>query len=202
MGLLIFYKKHWMSGEQEKRLVNREVEASDLRAFRLGSVPCFTRKDLSQPELFSLFCMKKKKKKTWLPSLYYRERWANHGSLSSGGKNKPTTASFLVLYRKNKSKSAIFSILCGKINKLQFSSLVYHKNIIERMTRLLVMRKSSWEKKVTSFLSPSVKKNSKPIQFYPWRKVLAKTANHISHKGKNLNIKEKTNYCNVAYFPY
>lgn len=66
--------------------------------------------------------------------------------LSSIGKNELITASFLVLYGKNESKSALFSILCGKINKLQFSSLVYHKKIIERMTPLLVMRKSSWEK--------------------------------------------------------
>ena len=58
-----------MSGEQEKRLVNHEVEASDLQAFRLGSVPCFTRKDLSQPELFSLFCMEKKNKHGFLLSI-------------------------------------------------------------------------------------------------------------------------------------
>ena len=165
------------------------------------------------PPVFSLFCMGKKNMASFSllqgtmsqPRLSFLEI-VEKNSLFSSRKNEPTTASFLVLYTKNESKSALFSNLCGKFNKLQFSSLVYHKNISERMTRRLVMRKSSWEKILTSFLSPSVKKNSNsnsiPLQFYPWRKVLAKTANHISHKGKNLNIKEKTNCCNVAYFPY
>ena len=75
MGLQIFYKPT-LDVRRTSSVVNREVEASDyFIGFSIRLCSLFVRKDLSQPELFSLFCMEKKtNKQTWLPSLYYRER--------------------------------------------------------------------------------------------------------------------------------
>ena len=105
-------------GEHEKKLVNHTLEASDLQAFQLSFLPCFIRK-ISQPELFSLFCMENKPNLAFLSLLQGKmsQPWLSFPeivektSLSSSWKNEPTTPFFLVLYGKNKSKSALFSIL-------------------------------------------------------------------------------------------